>query len=75
MRGVNKVFLIGNATRDAELQHTQNGKAEVGADSVLTLTPCPQSLPGARAGTEGETIVAVSPPHPHRDPRGLAAGG
>ena len=27
MRGVNKVILIGNATRDAELRHTQNGKA------------------------------------------------
>ena len=27
MRGVNKVILIGNATRDAELQHTQTGKA------------------------------------------------
>jgi len=27
MRGINKVILIGNATRDAELRHTQNGKA------------------------------------------------
>ena len=27
MRGVNKVLLIGNATRDAELRHTQTGKA------------------------------------------------
>ena len=27
MRGVNKVILIGNATRDVELRHTQNGKA------------------------------------------------
>ena len=27
MRGVNKVILIGNATRDAELRYTQNGKA------------------------------------------------
>src|SRR5215208_7666683 len=26
MRGVNNVILIGNATRDAELRHTQNGK-------------------------------------------------
>jgi single stranded DNA-binding protein len=26
MRGVNKVILIGNATRDAELRHTQSGK-------------------------------------------------
>ena len=26
MRGVNKVILIGNATRDAELRHTQNWK-------------------------------------------------
>src|SRR4029450_4428174 len=26
MRGVDKVILIGNATRDAELRHTQNGK-------------------------------------------------
>ena len=26
MRGVNKVMLIGNATRDAELRHTQSGK-------------------------------------------------
>lgn len=27
MRGVNKVILIGNATRDAELRHTGTGKA------------------------------------------------
>jgi single-strand DNA-binding protein len=27
MHGVNKVILIGNATRDAELHHTQTGKA------------------------------------------------
>ena len=27
MRGVNKVILIGNATRDAELRHTNTGKA------------------------------------------------
>ena len=27
MRGINKVILIGNVTRDAELRHTQNGKA------------------------------------------------
>ena len=27
MRGVNKVILIANATRDADLRHTQNGKA------------------------------------------------
>jgi single-strand DNA-binding protein len=27
MRGVNRVILIGNSTRDAELRHTQNGKA------------------------------------------------
>jgi len=26
MRSVNKVILIGNATRDAELRHTQSGK-------------------------------------------------
>ncbi len=26
MRGVNKVILVGNATRDAELRHTQSGK-------------------------------------------------
>src|SRR5215210_6864555 len=27
MRGINKVILIGNATRDAELRHTGSGKA------------------------------------------------
>jgi len=27
MRGINKVILIGNATRDAELRHTSTGKA------------------------------------------------
>src|SRR5215211_740850 len=27
MRSINKVILIGNATRDAELRHTQSGKA------------------------------------------------
>ena len=30
MRGVNKVILIGNATRDAELRHTQSGKPVAG---------------------------------------------
>jgi single-strand DNA-binding protein len=27
MRGINKVILVGNATRNAELRHTSNGKA------------------------------------------------
>jgi single-strand DNA-binding protein len=27
MRGVNKVILVGNATRDAELRHTESGKS------------------------------------------------
>ncbi len=27
MRGINKVILVGNATRDAELRHTGTGKA------------------------------------------------
>ena len=27
MRGVNKVILVGNATRDAELRRTSTGKA------------------------------------------------
>ena len=27
MRGVNKVILVGNATRDADLRHTGSGKA------------------------------------------------
>lgn len=27
MRGVNKIILVGNATRDAELRHTGTGKA------------------------------------------------
>ena len=30
MRGINKVILIGNATRDAELHHTGSGKAVTG---------------------------------------------
>jgi single-strand DNA-binding protein len=30
MRGVNKVILVGNATRDAELRQTQSGKAVSG---------------------------------------------
>ena len=30
MRGVNKVILVGNATRDAELRHTGGGKAVAG---------------------------------------------
>ena len=30
MRGVNKVILVGNATRDAELRHTGSGKAVSG---------------------------------------------
>ena len=30
MRSINKVILIGNATRDAELHHTSSGKAVTG---------------------------------------------
>ncbi len=30
MRGVNKVILVGNATRDAELRHTSSGKVVSG---------------------------------------------
>lgn len=30
MRGINKVILMGNATRDAELRHTGSGKAVAG---------------------------------------------
>ena len=30
MRGINKVILVGNATRDAELRHTTSGKAVSG---------------------------------------------
>jgi single stranded DNA-binding protein len=35
MRGINKVILIGNATRNAELRHTQNGKT---VSSILPAT-------------------------------------
>lgn len=30
MRGVNKIILIGNATRDTELRHTNSGKSVAG---------------------------------------------
>ena len=30
MRGVNKIILVGNATRNAELHHTSSGKAVTG---------------------------------------------
>ncbi len=38
MRGVNKVILIGNATRDAELRYTRNGKPSPASVWLPTTT-------------------------------------
>ncbi|HLZ25399.1 MAG TPA: single-stranded DNA-binding protein [Ktedonobacterales bacterium] len=45
MRGINKVILIGNATRDAELRHTKSDKPVAGLRIATNR----------RVGTEEET--------------------
>ena len=51
MRGVNKVILVGNATRDAELRHTQSGKA------VSSLRLATNRVVGGQEETQYHTIV------------------
>jgi single-strand DNA-binding protein len=51
MRSVNKVILIGNATRDAELRHTTTGK------SVASLRLATNRLIGEREETQFHSIV------------------
>lgn len=51
MRGVNKVILLGNATRDAELRHTQNGKA------VSNIRLATNRLVNGQETTQFHTIV------------------
>ena len=51
MRGVNKVLLIGNATRDAELRHTQSGKA------VSNLRIATNRTVGGQETTQYHTVV------------------
>ncbi len=45
MRGINKVILIGNATRGAELRHTQTGKP---VSSIRVATMCTAKVEGRR---------------------------
>lgn len=51
MRGVNKVILIGNAARDAELRHTTSGKA------VSNLRLATNRKVGGQEQTQFHTIV------------------
>jgi hypothetical protein len=58
MRGVNKVILLGYATRDAELCHTQSGKKE---------QECLES--GALRAAMVYTVARFKSPFPHRTKR------
>src|SRR5215217_7865576 len=51
MRGINKVILIGNATRDAELRHTASGKA------VSAIRLATNRTVGGQEETQYHTIV------------------
>jgi single-strand DNA-binding protein len=51
MRGVNKVLLIGNATRDAELRQTNSGKA------VSNIRLATNRVVGGEEQTQYHTIV------------------
>lgn len=51
MRGVNKVILIGNATRDAELRHTNTGKA------VANLRLATNRMVNGQEQTQFHTII------------------
>lgn len=51
MRGVNIVFLLGNATRDAELRHTQSGKP------VSNLRLATNRMVGGVEQTQYHTII------------------
>ena|SRR5215207_7328517 len=51
MHGVNKVILIGNATRDAELRHTGSGKA------VASIRLATNRTVGGQEETQFHTVV------------------
>jgi single-strand DNA-binding protein len=51
MKGVNKVILIGNATRDAELRHTSSGKP------VSNLRIATNRLVRGQEATQFHTVV------------------
>lgn len=51
MRGINKVILLGNATRDAELRHIQTGKA------VTNIRLATNRLVSGQETTQFHTIV------------------
>lgn len=51
MRGVNKVIIIGNATRDAELRHTGSGKA------VSNLRIATNRTSGGQEKTQFFTVI------------------
>ena len=51
MRGVNKVILVGNATRDTELHHTRSGKA------VANLRIATNRVVDGNESTQYHTVV------------------
>lgn len=51
MRGVNKVILIGNATRNAELRHTQTGKP------VSNLRLATNRVVNGKESTQFHTVI------------------
>ena len=56
MRGVNKVILVGNATRDAELRHTTSGKP---VSSIRLATNRPTRTANGERGEDSQyhTII------------------
>lgn len=55
MQGLNKVMLIGNATRNAELRHTANGKA------VSNIRLATNRVVGGAKKTQYHTIICWGP--------------
>jgi single-strand DNA-binding protein len=58
MRGINKVILVGNATRDAELHHTQSGKP-VANLRLATNRAVKTSTGELRETTQFHTVVCL----------------
>src|SRR4051794_21385187 len=51
MRGINKVILLGNATRDAELRQTRSGKA------VSNIRLATNRIAGGQEQTQYHTVI------------------
>ena len=61
MAGVNKVILVGNLGRDAELRYTPGGAPGTAAGPVAGHPPAPRPPPGsARAAPTGPRSTACA---------------